>query len=84
MEKKENSFVIIKKQSTTKKRSSLMDILSRIADAMQGVLTETADIIASETGFVKRHRKVTGSKFVQTLVFGWLDNPDATLDSDRC
>lgn len=57
-----------------------MDILSRIADAMQGVLTETADIIASETGFVKRHRKVTGSKFVQTLVFGWLDNPDATLD----
>lgn len=57
-----------------------MDILTRIADAMQDVLTETADTIASETGFVKRQRKVTGSKFVQTLVFGWLDNPDATLD----
>lgn len=57
-----------------------MDILTRIADAMQGVLTETADTIAIETGFVKRQRKVTGSKFVQTLVFGWLDNPDATLD----
>ncbi len=57
-----------------------MDILTRIADAMQGVLTETADTLAIETGFVKRQRKVTGSKFVQTLVFGWLDNPDATLD----
>ena len=57
-----------------------MDILSRKADAMQGVLTQTADIIAGETGFVKRQRKVTGSKYVQTLVFGWLDNPDATLD----
>ena len=57
-----------------------MDILTRITDAMQGVLTETADTVAIETGFVKRQRKVTGSKFVQTLVFGWLDNPDATLD----
>lgn len=57
-----------------------MDILTRIADAMQGVLSEIADTIAIETGFVKRQRKVTGSRFAQTLVFGWLDNPDATLD----
>ena len=57
-----------------------MDILTRIADAMQGVLMETADIIAFETEFVKRQWKMTGSKFAQMLVFGWLDNPDATLD----
>jgi hypothetical protein len=47
---------------------------------MQGVLTQSADNKAIETGFVKRKRKITGSKFIQTLVFGWLDNPDATLE----
>ncbi|MFQ6043895.1 MAG: IS4/IS5 family transposase, partial [Candidatus Poribacteria bacterium] len=36
--------------------------------------------IASLTGFVKRRRKLIGSKFVQTLVFGWLANPQSTLN----
>jgi hypothetical protein len=57
-----------------------MDILSKVTDEMQGVLTQSADEKAIQTGFVKRERKVTGSKFIQTLVFGWLDNPDATLE----
>jgi len=57
-----------------------MNILSRIADAMQTVLTIIADNISRESGFVKRLRKLSGSKFVQTLVFGWLSNPSATLD----
>jgi len=47
---------------------------------MQTVLTNIADKIARETGFVKRLRKLSGSKFVQTLVFGWLSNPSATLE----
>ena len=57
-----------------------MSILSKIADSMQVVLTQTANIIAKETGFVKRLRKLDGSKFVQTLVFGWLSNPDSTIE----
>ena len=57
-----------------------MDILSKVTDEMQGVLTQFADDKAIETEFVKRERKVTGSKFLQALVFGWLDNPDATLE----
>ena len=57
-----------------------MDILSKVTDEMQEVLTQSADDKAIETGFVKRKRKVTGSNFIQTLVFGWLDNPDATLE----
>jgi len=40
----------------------------------------TIDNKAIETGFVTRKRKVPGSNFIQTLVFGWLDNPDATLE----
>ncbi len=35
-----------------------MDILSKLTDEMQGVLTQSADNKAIETGFVKRKRKV--------------------------
>jgi hypothetical protein len=47
---------------------------------MQGVLTEAADVIGRKTGFIKRFRKLSGSGFVQTLVFGWLSNPDSTVE----
>jgi len=57
-----------------------MDILPKITDAMQVVLSETANAIARKTGFIKRQRKLSGSDFVQTLVFGWLDNPDSTIE----
>jgi hypothetical protein len=29
----------------------------------------------------RRVRAFTGASFVQTLVFGWLGHPDATLDN---
>ena len=57
-----------------------MKILSQITDAMQDILTERADIIAKQTGFVKRERKLNGSIFAQTLVFGWLSNADSTIE----
>jgi hypothetical protein len=57
-----------------------MRIVTQVADAMQDVLTETADIIGRETGFIQRQRKLSGSSFAQTLVLGWLSNPDATLE----
>jgi hypothetical protein len=57
-----------------------MDILSRVAESMQTILTTVADKIALKTGFIKRLRKLSGSLFVQTLVFGWLSNQDSTLD----
>ena len=51
-----------------------MNILSRVCEAMQTILTLTADKIARETGFIKRMRKLSGSTFVQTLVrVSWLD-----------
>jgi hypothetical protein len=57
-----------------------MDILKEVAEAMQTVLSTKADIIAKENNFIKRERKLTGSNFVQTLVFGWLDNPSSSLE----
>lgn len=58
-----------------------MDIISKVGQAMQETLTNVADKLARETGFIKRERKVTGSSFVQSLVFGWLAESDATLDT---
>ena len=57
-----------------------MEILSQVAEGMQAVLTKASDIIGLKTGFIKRLRKLSGSGFVQTLVFGWLSNPNSTLE----
>lgn len=52
----------------------------QLARAMQTALTTVADQAARATGFVRRQRQLTGASFVQALVFGWLDNPRASLD----
>lgn len=57
-----------------------MNIMPHVVCAMQTVLTVVADTAARTTGFIKRHRKLTGATFVQSLVFGWLSNPKATLE----
>src|SRR5437867_11223033 len=54
--------------------------IPRVARVLQTVLTDTADELARTTGFLKRQRKFTGSSFVQMLVFGLLDDPDASLE----
>jgi hypothetical protein len=57
-----------------------MSILPQVVEAMQTVLSTKADIIAKESHFVKRERTLSGSNFVQTLVFGWLANPCSSLE----
>ena len=44
------------------------------------VLNERANVLARETGFVKRERKLTGATFVQVMALGHLHQPEATLD----
>jgi hypothetical protein len=57
-----------------------MTPVSQLCQALQTVLTTVADRAARVTRFVRRTSKLTGAKFVQTLVIGWLDNPDATYE----
>jgi len=57
-----------------------MDIIPQVAKGIQYVLTSVSDFIAGQSGFIQRLRKLSGSSFVQTLVFGWLSNPHATLE----
>src|SRR5512147_1398467 len=53
---------------------------TRLATALRTLLTETADELARELGVIRRKRIFSGSSLVQTLVFGWLNQPQATGD----
>ncbi len=57
-----------------------MTSLAQLSRTLQTVFTTVADQAAEATRFVQRRSKLTGAKFVQTLVFGWLDQPDATYE----
>jgi hypothetical protein len=47
---------------------------------MREILTTTADDTARTTRFVQRTSPLSGATFRQTLVFGFLGNPQATLE----
>lgn len=53
--------------------------LSRVATALQDVFITVADQAGRDTGCIQRARKFTGASLCQTLVFGWLTHPNATL-----
>lgn len=57
-----------------------MTSVAEIGMAMKRVLGEVGDEVARETGFTKRASKLSGAKFAQTTVLGWLNKPAATLD----
>jgi hypothetical protein len=56
-----------------------MATIPQVAGALQRVLGPVAERAARATGLVRRASKLTGARFVQTLVFGWLAQPRARL-----
>lgn len=58
-----------------------MTTIPQVAAAMQATLLYFPNIIARTTGFTQRRSKCTAALFVQTLVFGWLAQPQATLEN---
>jgi hypothetical protein len=58
-----------------------MTTVPHLVATLQEVLTTTAEAAARRTGFVQRASKLTGAVFVQALVFGWLANPQASLEA---
>lgn len=53
--------------------------LSHVPEALQNLLGADARVAGLTTGFVQRRSKLTAEIFVQTLTFGWLANPSASL-----
>jgi Transposase DDE domain len=51
-----------------------------LARTLQTLFTDDADFWARQTGAVQRVRRFSGASLVQTLVFGWLRHPNATLE----
>jgi hypothetical protein len=57
-----------------------MTTIPQVARAMREILTTTAAEAGRTTRFVQRLSPLNGATFSQTLVFGFLGNPQATLE----
>src|SRR5678815_4610092 len=57
-----------------------MTTIPQVARAMREILTTTANEAAHATRFVQRTSPLGGATCTQTLVFGFLGNPQATLE----
>lgn len=53
----------------------------QLASALQTVLTQNAERLGRETEFVRRAGKLDGASFSQILTFGWLADPQASLEA---
>lgn len=60
-------------------REAAMSTIPRLSRAMRHVLCASAEQAGRESGLIQRERKLTGATFVQALVFGWIENPKATV-----
>lgn len=54
--------------------------ISEVEQVMNEVLVRVAERSARNRGFVQRRSKLSGAVFAQTLVLGWLHNPQASLE----
>jgi hypothetical protein len=57
-----------------------MNSITQVAQEMQQVLSVEADQLGRESSFVQRQSKLGGAELAQTLAFGWLSNPQASLE----
>jgi hypothetical protein len=58
-----------------------MILVSDLAATVQTLLTDEAEAAARDTGWVRRCRQFNGATLVQTLVLGWLQQPQAPIDA---
>lgn len=56
-----------------------MTTVAQLGERLRTLFTDTAEALGRASGFVARTSKLTGALFAQSLVFGFLANPDASL-----
>lgn len=54
--------------------------VTQLATTLQTLFTDQVQAAAQASGLIQRQGKLTAPAFVQGLVFGWLANPQATLE----
>ena len=57
-----------------------MSTVSHITQRLQYLLTERANALARETGFIQRMRRFQGADFAQAHIFGWWQDPQTTVE----
>lgn len=57
-----------------------MTSVAYVGEQLKRILEAGANDLAKQTGCIQRVRKFTGADLVQTLVFGWQQHPDASLE----
>ena len=57
-----------------------MSTITQFAETVQRILGEEVEHLAREVGFIQRERVISGADFVQSLILGWLQEPEITLD----
>jgi|SRR5712691_4114579 len=58
-----------------------MSSVAYVGEQLKLILEERACELARETGCIKRERKFSGADLLQTLVFGWQERPQASLEN---
>jgi hypothetical protein len=61
--------------------ANAMMSVSQVEHSLKQILEERANVLARQTGCIERQRKFSGADLLQTLVFGWLSHPDASLET---
>ncbi len=57
-----------------------MTSIAQITEMLEQILEVEAEQLAKEVGFIQRERAFSGADFAQTLILGWLQQPEVTLD----
>lgn len=57
-----------------------MSSITQIGTKIREILYDAAEKAAKKVHLIQRRGKVTAANLCQTLVFGWWENPDATLE----
>jgi Transposase DDE domain len=57
-----------------------MNSVAQVAEILTQVLESEARQLARQTGWQQRERELSGADFVQSLIFGWWQEPEISLD----
>ena len=57
-----------------------MNTITQVVETLEQILGEEVEQLAREVGFVKRQVVLSGADFVHSLILGWLQEPEITLD----
>jgi len=79
--KKIGLLYAIKQRLTNEENTFINNIYLKIAGILQFVLNDRANELGKKIGFIVRQRKLTGSNFIKTLVFGWLQKTDPSVEA---